>query len=91
MSRTQSSNVPRGKLITSDQVENLRGMAHRLLERLTVVSGYGEIALERRCHPDVERDLKKIVGAARTAKQEILSGVAVLDSLPPCAFTQESD
>ena len=71
-------------IITVEQVQNLRTSAHRLLERLTIVSGYGELALEGGSHPEVQEKLVRIVGAARVAKHEILSAVAVLDALTPC-------
>ena len=85
MSRIAHDKQPRERwIITVAQVQNLRTMAHRLLERLTIVSGYGELALEGSSHPELQEKLLRIVGAAKIAKNEILSAVAVLDALAPC-------
>jgi hypothetical protein len=84
MTRMSLSNPARERwIMTLEQMQNLRTLSHRLLERLTVVSGYGELALDVGSHLEMQEKLLRIVASAKIAKQEVLCSVAVLDSLVP--------
>ena len=78
------SRVYVNRRITPEQIRGLKATAYRLMDRLAIVSGFSELALERSLHPDLRRTVELMVDSVRGAKNEIVAVIALLDSLPPC-------
>lgn len=67
--------------ITAVRLKAMHHRAHRLLNQLTAISGYSQIALTRNPITPIKADLEKILQTIRLATKDVLSCIESLDEI----------
>ena len=69
------------RTITIARLQGMRDRAHKLLNQLTAISGYTQIALTGQAGSSIKTELEKIVQAADRASKEVLCFIASLNEV----------
>ncbi len=69
------------RTITIARLQAMRDRAHKLLNQLTAISGYTQIALTGKAGSGIKTELNKVVQAADHASKEVLCCIASLNEI----------
>jgi nitrogen-specific signal transduction histidine kinase len=76
------------RTITTARLRAMRYRAHQILNQLTAISGYAQIALTSEPSSRRERELTKIVQAVNRASREVLSCLATIGDVEKGPVTE---
>lgn len=69
------------RAITTARLQAMRHRAHQLINHLTAISGYTQLALTRKPGSCINTELEKIVKTVNRASKEVLSWLASLNEV----------
>lgn len=79
INQEESSFDAETRLITLDQLRLLQKRAHHLIDQLTVISGYCQVAMDADVEPTVQFHLEKIFASVAKAAQSVQYCLALVN------------
>ncbi len=79
--RRKGHKLEERRTITIARLQAMRDRAHKLLNQLTAISGYTQIALTGQAGSSIKTELEKVVQAADHASKEVLCCIASLNEV----------